>query len=216
MPIKIYSINTESLNNDATYREAFNSLPVERQKLAQSFVMRRDRNLSVGAGLLISRGLSELGLDATQTRCRRTESGKPYLADYPQIHFNVSHSGKMALAVFGDTPVGCDIEIIGAPDMAVAERFFCGEEYNYINSAAGKSEQAERFFRIWTLKESYIKATGRGLSQPLNSFCISITDGAITLKDCHIRCEFKELHIADGYRAAYCCIQSDNKDSVEI
>lgn len=215
MPIKIYSVNTEFLNNDAAYREAFDSLPAERQKLAQSFVMRRDRNLSVGAGLLIARGLSELGLDAKQTRCCRTESGKPYLADYPQIHFNVSHSDKMALAVFGDTPVGCDIEAIGAPDMAVAEKFFCGEEYDYINAAADKSEQAERFFRLWTLKESYIKATGRGLSQPLNSFCINITGDTIALKDCRIRCKFKELHIADGYRAAYCCIQND-KDSAEI
>lgn len=208
MPIKVYSVNTEFLNNDAAYHEALNSLPIERQRKAQSFMRRSDRNLSIGAGILISRGLSELGLDEKQMHCQRTESGKPYFAGYPDIHFNVSHSGNMALAVFGSAPVGCDIEKIDVPDLNIAQKFFCAEEYEYIITAADKPEQAKRFFRLWTLKESYVKATGHGLSQPLNSFCISITGDTITLKDCRSRFSFKELHIADGYCAAY-CMQSD-------
>ncbi|MCC8106972.1 MAG: 4'-phosphopantetheinyl transferase superfamily protein [Clostridiales bacterium] len=105
--------------------------------------------------------------------------GKPYLPDFPGLHFNLSHSHEMAMAVFADTEVGCDIELQKKPNEKLAERFFCPEENAWMKAARTETEREERFYRLWTLKESFIKATGQGLRLPLDSFCFRIEETCV-------------------------------------
>ena len=72
--------------------------------------------------------------------------------------------------------VGCDIEKLGTPRLKVAERRFCREEYERIMKAETEEEQRDCFFRYWVLKESFMKATRRGMSLPLDSFCIQLDE----------------------------------------
>jgi 4'-phosphopantetheinyl transferase len=102
--------------------------------------------------------------------------GKPALAVPANIEFNVSHSA--ALAVFAFTAgceVGVDIEQIRAlQDMqTIADRFFCSEEATELMSLT--ADQRERgFYLCWTRKEAYVKATGDGLSTPLDCFRVTL------------------------------------------
>jgi 4'-phosphopantetheinyl transferase len=89
------------------------------------------------------------------------------------IFFNLSHSGKWILCGVGDKNIGLDVEIIKEINLNVAKRFYADEEY-YSIIAVSKYEQQRLFYRYWTLKESYIKAEGLGLSIPLNSFSFQI------------------------------------------
>jgi len=104
--------------------------------------------------------------------------GKPVLAG-ERPRFNVSHSHDVALiAVAADRELGIDVEHIRA-DFAteeIARRFFSRLEVAAFN-ALHKDKQVAAFFRCWTRKEAYIKAIGRGLSEPLDAFDVTLAPG---------------------------------------
>lgn len=108
-----------------------------------------------------------------------TSTGKPKLAVDFGIHFNVSHSGEVALFAFArDCELGVDVEQVRPlPEMlSIAERFFSAEEVTELVGTPD-DERQRAFFRCWTRKEAYIKATGEGLSAPLDQFAVSFRDG---------------------------------------
>jgi 4'-phosphopantetheinyl transferase len=105
------------------------------------------------------------------------ERGKPVLAGGP--HFNLSHSGEVALlAVTGVAPVGVDVEQVNRlPDFEhIAERFFARGERDALRQAA-PDDYADAWYRCWTRKEAYIKATGDGLHFPLDRFEVTLLPG---------------------------------------
>ena len=105
--------------------------------------------------------------------------GKPALAgehEQSSVRFNISHSQNVALlAITEAKQLGVDVERIRA-DFAtedIARRFFSRVEVDCFNALPGE-EQAAAFFRCWTRKEAFIKATGKGLSQSLDSFDVTL------------------------------------------
>jgi 4'-phosphopantetheinyl transferase len=138
--------------------------------------------------------------------------GKPALAGRGALlQFNVSHSGnRAALAFTAGCEVGIDVEQIRAmPDVvAIAERYFSAEE----RADLARVERAARtaaFFRCWTRKEAYIKATGEGLSAPLDGFQVTLEPGA-GARFVHVRgdrseataWQLRDLEPGSGYAAA--------------
>jgi 4'-phosphopantetheinyl transferase len=110
------------------------------------------------------------------------EHGKPFV-DLPtgfSRRFNLTNTrGLVACAVTGGGEIGLDAEFMGKErnDLALARRFFSPEEAEYLESVP-PDKRREVFYRLWTLKEAYIKARGMGLSIPLDSFAFSIgSDG---------------------------------------
>ncbi len=101
--------------------------------------------------------------------------GKPFVVDknnakVPQ--FNLSHAGLVVLvAVSGERSVGIDVEEIRPIEefQLIAKRNFTRLECAYVLGQALENRD-RRFFRCWTRKEAYIKAIGKGLSIPLDSF----------------------------------------------
>lgn len=92
------------------------------------------------------------------------------------VTFNISHSGGIALLAFARRrEIGVDVEQIRSDfDLeAIARRFFSAHEQQEL-FALRPEERANGFFRCWTRKEAYIKATGDGLSLPLTQFDVSI------------------------------------------
>lgn len=102
--------------------------------------------------------------------------GKPSLAGEQRLQFNMSHSHEVGLvAVTRDAAVGVDVEHIRA-DFAsdeIARRFFSRLEVETFNSLP-QEDQVAAFFRCWSRKEAYIKAIGKGLSQPLDGFDVTL------------------------------------------
>ena len=108
---------------------------------------------------------------------RYGSKGKPALDGH--LQFNVSHSGGLALIAFTmDCELGVDVEAVRTmPDMEdVAKRFFCPEETAEL-LALPDGHRDQGFFMCWTRKEAYIKATGEGLSAPLDAFCVTLRPG---------------------------------------
>ena len=101
------------------------------------------------------------------------DGGKPYLVSEPGIHFSLSHSGDWAVCALSDHPVGVDIERCEPGRRDIASRFFHREEVRYLNTVL-PSARDDAFYKLWTLKESFVKSTGRGLDLPLRSFWVDI------------------------------------------
>lgn len=108
--------------------------------------------------------------------------GKPSLgAEFRGVplRFNMSHSHGLALyAVTEEREIGVDVEYM-RPDFAtdeIARRFFSAFEFGLLCELPDHDRVAG-FFRCWTRKEAYIKATGRGMSQPLDGFDVTLGSG---------------------------------------
>ena len=120
------------------------------------------------------------------------------------MEFNLSHAGDYAVCAVGGAALGCDIEQIRKYNMSVARRFFCERETRLLEAAVTPEAQEDLFFRLWTLKESYLKAVGSGLSQPLSSFCVSFDTGRPALSGYEDVWQLREFSVAEGYRCAVC------------
>lgn len=148
------------------------TLSPDRQEKIKKLRYEKDRLQALGAGLLLDFGLQTYGLRERDLSMAYGSNGKPYLRDYPDIHFNLSHSGSLVMAVFSDLEVGCDIERIQTAKMKLARRFFAEPELAGLEAQSSEEQKDALFYRIWTLKESYIKATGEGMRTALDSFTV--------------------------------------------
>lgn len=131
--------------------------------------------------------------------------GKPYIEDMKNTHFNISHSGEWVVLAVDNVPIGIDIQEITNIDLKIAKRFFSSEESEYIYSLDEKS-RVDAFFKLWSLKEAYVKADGRGLSLPLNSFTVDISgDIPVLEQDINCRvCEFYTEKVGENYFVSVC------------
>ena len=106
-------------------------------------------------------------------------SGKPCLAGYPGLHFNLSHSGEMALiGLSPDNELGVDIEStkpLEDADAIVHRMFTITEASAYFRVQV--SQRTAVFFNCWTRKEAFVKARGQGLSLSPNRFEVSVLPG---------------------------------------
>lgn len=207
MRTTLFYADVTPLTDPACYEAACRRISRERREKADRYRMEKDRRLCVGAGLLLKYALGDdPGVIETGPY------GKPYIKDSP-VHFNLSHSGSYAACVVSEVECGCDIEKITKADMRVAERFFCPDERAYLRAAESEGERDMRFFRLWTLRESFIKATGRGMSLPLNSFAILFGDCVNvrqSVDDRHY--SFAEFDGIPGYGCAVCVVDGEKHD----
>jgi 4'-phosphopantetheinyl transferase len=100
----------------------------------------------------------------------RGEFGKPYLSDFPQWQFNLSHSDeKGVVAVSNKTPVGIDIEQIKERKSldSLVKKCFALSEQNYWFGLS-EAEKITIFYAFWTRKEAVVKGIGRGIALGLN------------------------------------------------
>lgn len=203
----ILTFNVKPIINDpALFAEWYEKMPAWRRRRIDSMKHESGKALSLGVGVLLHKALTEMGVEEPD-EVSMNEFEKPFYKEYPEIHFSLSHSGVMAMCAISDRPVGCDVEKIRERDLDIAKRFFTSEEYDLIKSQQTDELQTKMFFRIWTLKESFVKCIGTGLSTPLNEFSI-IPDwhGKITLNQTISNSEynFVELNLDDGYKYSVC------------
>jgi 4'-phosphopantetheinyl transferase len=137
-----------------------------------------------------------------------------------ELRFNCSHSGEVALIAMSlQCELGVDLEehrdLPEADDLA--RNFFSETENNELQKTSGPG-RLNNFFNCWTRKEAYVKAIGTGLSQPLNSFSVTLTPGesrvvlANSLEDfSNQKWSLISLPVAENYSAALVFSQSTSE-----
>jgi len=145
------------------------------------------------------------------------EKGKPYLSDHP-FFFNISHSGLWVVGAFADREVGVDVELIRPPNYDVAKRFFSEIEIAVLNAFREEDVKMDYFFQLWTLKESYLKAIGTGLTKSLSSFTVTTSGGQIMLVDDALidHIFFKQYAFDKEYKLAVCSFENEFCEEIQI
>ena len=183
--------------------------PEELDRAGRFHFEKHRRHFIVARGFLRSVVARYLKTQPESLRFSYSVYGKPELASEHVLRFNLSHSHEVALlAVALDAELGVDVEHIRS-DFAsddIARRFFSRAEVEAFN-ALPREEQVAAFFRCWTRKEAYIKAIGKGLSQALDAFDVTLTPG---LEPALLRAEhddasrwlLRDIDVGQGYAGA--------------
>jgi 4'-phosphopantetheinyl transferase len=182
-------------------------LSPEENKKARTFRNVKDYRLYV-AGKYLTRKIISLHLKVKPDSIifKADKYGRPSLF-YPKIKnfdFNLSHSGNIVVLAIADSRVGIDIERIKPIELEIAKNYFHKKEVNFLFS--NKENKIENFYKIWTLKESFIKAVGKGISYPLNNFYFDLKGKRIELhsKFKNNSWHFKMHSINSNYKLAVC------------
>ena len=119
------------------------------------------------------------GISYEESMIERRSNGKPYyIGNENEIFFNLSHGQELIAVACADCEVGIDAESMRKVRENAMRRTCTRKEWEWLQ----QSEQKELdFLRLWTLKESYMKMTGRGMSLPLDSFEIIRKDQGFVL-----------------------------------
>lgn len=155
--VKVWVADISPLFSGEKYDACYAALPDWRKKKADSLKQEQVRAQSVGVWTL------------WMQVCRK--EGLP-----EDVSYNLSHSGNYVMCAYSTRPgarVGCDLEMLGEFWEKTARRFFCQEEYAYILKEEREEERRNLFYRFWVLKESFLKATRRGMGLDTRSFLIS-------------------------------------------
>lgn len=177
--VHLWLANLDACDN--RLRELGQLLSADELDRADKFYFERHRRrFTIARGTLRVILARYLTTEPQQVRFEYGLRGKPSLATDLQsqgLQFNVSHSQDLALYGFTrDRRIGVDLEYLRPlPDAEqIAKRFFCAREFNAIR-ALPESERQIAFFRGWTAKEAYLKATGDGLGGSLDAVEVSLT-----------------------------------------
>lgn len=122
--------------------------------------------------------LKKCGINYDESMVSEGLKGKPYLPQYPEIHYNLSHANGIAACMVSDRECGIDCEAIRTVRPNVMRRCFSESECLLVENAP-ESERDLMFTRLWTLKEAYGKTTGLGINYHMKTTCFSFKDGEI-------------------------------------
>lgn len=159
-PVVCLVHNDKPIERD-TYRFLFSlASPEKQERIVRQRIKQNADNMLVGAVLAKYMVLKEFHIPFSEQRIKYGEYGKPYLSGYPNVHFNISHSGQYVVCAVYDRPVGIDIQVISPYRPDVARRVCSIEELEEIEHS---EDTAAAFVKIWTQKEAQAKLTGQGI-----------------------------------------------------
>jgi 4'-phosphopantetheinyl transferase len=153
-------------------------LDEDERRRADRFHFPADREAFTAAHALTRAMLSEVtGKRSAAWRFVEGQYGRPEVA-WPcatgALRFNISHTRGLVACAVAYRAVGVDVECTDhMADLGIADSVFAPEEALVLKSAPPALQRAQ-FFRLWTLKEAFIKATGEGLTRPLRSFSFTL------------------------------------------
>ncbi len=189
--IRCFVTDCSPLEDPELYARAYSLLSDERKGKADFYHFGKDRRLSVVAGLYI--------------RLLERSCGKVYADGNGKLHssgieFNLSHSGHYVAFACSDRPVGIDIEEVGS-NMDLSKTVMTPREYDDFIGAVSEGDREDVFARMWTAKESYMKALGLGFRLPPETFRV--------LYGYDIACPTEgsrifELEAPEGYHVSVC------------
>jgi 4'-phosphopantetheinyl transferase len=203
----IYQINPQSL---------FQFLPIKRVNKIQLYYKKDDMLRSLISDILIRWIIyKKIGKNIKNIKVGINKNGKPFLKGNINIHFNISHSGSWIICGLDKFPIGVDIEMIKLIDFKIVKRFFSEFEYLEFIKKPDK-DKLNYFYEMWTLKESYIKATSKGLRTPLNSFSISFEKNKIEIIIKGEKYFFKQYNIDKNYKMSICAMKEEFPENVQV
>ncbi|MDR3566293.1 MAG: 4'-phosphopantetheinyl transferase superfamily protein [Negativicutes bacterium] len=203
--MQIYGTRLEGAIPALSWQDLCNLIPAYRYENIRALRFRQDQERSLLAGLL----LRQIIIDNVGTEPVHFEFnpfGKPSLVGCSSFHFNLSHAGNWIVCAIDHQPIGVDVEKMEVVACASLARVaFSLEEQQLLQGKSG-AVQLDYFYAVWTMKESYCKAVGQGLSMSPEKVTIRIDDqgwGSIAPPE-KTRWRLRQYPVEPGYKLAVC------------
>lgn len=162
--IRVSVFNDMSACTETEVERMLQSVPEPRRSQALAFKFTFGRFACLKSYLMLA-DLLEQEFGLKEFRIEVGEHGKPYLADHPEIHFNISHCQKAIAVVVSDQPVGIDVEAFRkASDSLIDKCMNASEKADIMSSDSPE----QTFIAYWTRKEAVFKLFGTGITDNLH------------------------------------------------
>ena len=208
--VKTFIANIQNLPDPKENYKILENIWQERKEKILSYKFESGRKESLGSALMLQKVLSQNNLNPQNIQYGK--NGKPEISG---LHFNISHAENFVICSVSENPVGCDIEKIRSIKSGFEKRFFTQNEVSYLDKFSGE-EKLKQFFRLWTMKESYMKFTGDGMKLALNRFEFIIDDSVKVFRDGILTsCFIKEYEFLD-YCISVCSEKNDFASNLEF
>jgi 4'-phosphopantetheinyl transferase len=216
--IDVYAIDLKGSLDKLMYERLLRHVSPEKQQRIPRFYREEDRIRGLMADILArSIIMHKTGLANHKIEFYTNHYGKPFLKNRDDLHFNLSHSGSWVVGAVDSLPVGIDVERIQSIDLDISKNYFSPDEHQDL---LAKEDKFSYFFTLWSLKESYIKIIGEGLSHPLNSFSIRFLGPKnIRIKEENRLLEniyFTQYEIDKDYKMAVCAYRNEFPPTVQV
>lgn len=164
MKAQLFALALKEPIEGQTFDFLFRFAGQEKQQRIERLRFKKDRDLMLIGDILAKHCVAKVfKIDFSSIEIAIGEHGKPYVSNYPDVHFNISHSGKLVVCAVLDKPVGIDVQKMrDANFTALAKRAFTQKEHDAFHKVP-KEDIRTQFYKTWTAKESYIKLLGTGL-----------------------------------------------------
>jgi len=166
--VKIYACKIKDKYSTSEKTAGLLMLSLAERKRYARFKDERSANLYLFGKILTRKILGRLiNYPPEKLAFKKNKFGCPALLrpKNTSLNFNLSHSGNFVVLAVGQKKLGIDVEIIRPIDASIFKNNFSKKELDLIKR---KKTGLRNFYQIWTLKESFIKALGKGLSHPLS------------------------------------------------
>lgn len=227
--MKIYLMKTDEYLEQDRFRQACELVDAVRLDKIHSCKLTEDKVRSLCCGLLLQYALkkelaagqesapdvpsagAKAASDVPDARrqplalhYRYGAHGKPYLTDYPQLYFSLSHSGEYAALAIAACEVGLDIQQKRPISPSMAKRILSEQEYRRYSGLTDMQAQ-EWLLQCWCAKESYGKLSGKGLLSEPRSITYDAENGRINAAFC------RAYTAPDGYALNVCTYEAYEK-----
>lgn len=205
--MKIYAIKVKEINKENLHKIS-EFIHREKKIKIQKLNHKEDKIRTLIGEVLIRNIIKEnLAISNEDIVFEINRYGKPFLRDNPNFNFNISHSGNYVVCAIDHKPIGIDIEkIISIEYKSISKNFFTSKELNFIMEE-NLNNQLNKFYEIWTLKESYVKACGQGLYMSLKAFSMEYEDNGdikVIINNKYDECRIKSFNLESSYKMAVC------------
>ena len=216
--MKVFALKIKDKLDDSFCKSLLSLIDKSKCERLSKFVYQEDLQRGLFADLLVRKVLMEkFNLNNEEIYFSVNEYGKPYCEFLENFHFNISHSGDWIVCAIDKNPIGIDVERISTIDLDISKNFFSDKEHEDLMLS---NDPFDYFFTLWSLKESYIKFIGKGLSHPLNSFSMKLlNNNKIYIESYNQILEniyFKQYLIDDGYKMAACSLNPNMPEELFI
>lgn len=173
----ILGIDVNCLEDKEIFEKWYHRMPQYRKNKIDKYKPLRSKRLSLGAGILLYKGLEMLG--AGDAVIFDDDNQKPHVQGATDLEFNLSHSGNLAVCAFSDTGVGIDVQETERFSENLMNHIYKAEEIKYIKLRSKNQLEEELLCtKMWTMKESIMKYYGKGLSMDPRRIFIDMEHGS--------------------------------------
>ncbi len=177
--VKIYIFNIRQRIDEKKKMLLLANISPETRKRIERFRLEDDKlRCLYGESIVRMKSSKLLGIPQNEIEISRTYYGKPYIRNEQALSYNLSHSGDWIICAFGLSDVGVDIEQMVSDNEEIVRGFFTPQEIRWWNNS---NDKIYSFYQLWTMKESFVKYNGMGLSLSFDQFSVKKHDGVIVV-----------------------------------